>query len=72
MHQATSCCRCSSVVAGQYLHAFFNPETSDLIQKRHPYIGILNSTQKHLATVKTCFYIVEMIYFSTTCENSNT
>ena len=43
-----------------------------LIQKRHPYIGILNSTQKHLATVKTCFYIVEMIYFSTTCENSNT
>ncbi len=34
--------------------ALFNPEMSNLVQKRHPY------TVKRLGTVKTRFYIAEM------------
>jgi len=37
-------------------HALFNPKTSSLLQKRHPYTGNLLS-----GTVKTRCYIVEML-----------
>ncbi len=38
--------------------ALFNPETSILTQKRHPYTGNLNSETR--GTVRTRFYIVDM------------
>ncbi len=41
-----------------YILALFNPETSILIQKRHPYTGNLNSETS--GDSKTRFYIVEM------------